>query len=343
MIALCLIFILYHTLSKPERPKPKVSSITGSTRDSLHVAIEEVFATFGLKPPKASGANLTANIPIDIPLPTIHLELQDYLAKIGAVIDKAQSDPISGELRLMISMRDSVLVTLSLIPNTESDHEWGKIAILIDDFGDRNDAFAQSFLDLSKAISISIIPGLRYTREMAQIASAKGCEILLHMPMQPEGNRYKKIPQMIMSDMTEPDVRKLMRQSIESLPEAVGMNNHMGSKITSNRRMMTYVLEEIKAKGWFFVDSRTSSKTVGVDVAQSLDIPCAERDVFLDSEFEKEFIRKQVQELAAKAKENGTAIGIGHCHRYTLDILREEIPKLEARGYQFIRVSEAVR
>lgn len=341
--ALCLVFILYHTLSRTESPQPKVSSITSSTRDSLRVAIEEVFATFGLKPPKPSGANLNANIPIDIPIPAIHLELQDYLTKIDAVIYRAQSDPVSGGLQLLIGMRDSVIVTLHLIPTEESGHEWGRIAILIDDFGDRNDVFAQSFLDLSKTITISIIPGLPFTREIAELATARGCEILLHMPMQPEGNQYRKMSHMIMSDMTEPDIRKLVRQSMEALPEAVGMNNHMGSKITANRRVMTYILEEIKQKDLFYVDSRTSVKTVGIDVAQTLNLPCAERDVFLDSEFEKEFIRKQMQELAAKAKENGTAIGIGHCHRYTLDILREEIPKLEARGYQFIRVSEAVR
>jgi polysaccharide deacetylase 2 family uncharacterized protein YibQ len=143
--------------------------------------------------------------------------------------------------------------------------------------------------------------------------------------------------------MLEEDIRKTVRRSLGEVPGAAGVNNHMGSQATAERRTITVVLEEIDNRDLYFIDSRTTPSTMAYDVAREMGLRCGKRDVFLDVEARRDAIRARLWELARNAETNGFSIGIGHCHRLTLEVLRQEIPKLKARGFRFVRLSEIVQ
>ncbi len=161
--------------------------------------------------------------------------------------------------------------------------------------------------------------------------------------MEPMDTRFKKDDYTIMTNMSSETIGKIIQRSLDDVPNAVGVNNHMGSKVTSHRQTITHVLSELKKRDLYFIDSRTINTTVAFDVARAIGMRCEERDVFIDVEEGKGTIQHSLWELARKAKENGHAIGIGHCHRMTLEVLREEIPRIQAKGYKFVFLSEVVR
>jgi polysaccharide deacetylase 2 family uncharacterized protein YibQ len=129
------------------------------------------------------------------------------------------------------------------------------------------------------------------------------------------------------------------RDALQAVPSASGVNNHMGSELSSDRRAMDAVLGEIGSRGLFFLDSRTSPASVGYQAAQAMGIPAAERQVFLDTDADREAIRREFRRLLALAAERGSAIAIGHPYPSTLEILAEEVPRAREAGYEFVPVS----
>jgi polysaccharide deacetylase 2 family uncharacterized protein YibQ len=290
-----------------------------------------------------TGRVLSVKVPSDLPVPMIHLAIQEGIERIGAEVFPSKINPASGEVTLRVGWPDSCLMKILLCPIRDLKRERGRIAIIIDDFGDRWDALAAAFPALPFPVSISIIPGLQSTRRVSQELRSRGCEILLHLPMQPEGSSYTKNPYMIHQSMVRDQVRSMMSDVFNLLPDAVGVNNHMGSLATKDRRLMANVLEEVKKRNLYFIDSRTTPETVAYDVAREMGIPCAKRDVFLDNTRTPAAVERELSRLARLAEENGEAIGIGHCNQATLEALRKNMPRLAKEGFRFVRVSELVR
>jgi polysaccharide deacetylase 2 family uncharacterized protein YibQ len=112
--------------------------------------------------------------------------------------------------------------------------------------------------------------------------------------------------------------------------------------VTADRRIMGYLMEAMKSDQLYFVDSRTTAASLAYDLALSAGMRCTKRDVFIDTVQKKESVEKSLDDLAKIAEKNGTAVGIGHCYRITLEVLREKIPELKSRGFRFVRVSEVV-
>ncbi|MBN2105059.1 divergent polysaccharide deacetylase family protein [bacterium] len=292
--------------------------------------------------PAGSLQHWEVKIPADLPESDLYVSLQGGLFDIGAEVIYSHHDPRSGQLRLNLGWADSCLLVLQLVPAAYKRRA-GHIAILIDDFGDRCDTFTKSFLDLDADITISIIPGLSHSREMANQAFLQGCEFVMHLPMEPLNGDYPDYGYTLITEMSQKQVEEIFEKSMRNLPQAAGVNNHMGSKVTSDRRIMGYLMNAIKPKNLYFLDSRTTAASVAYDVALFTGLRCAKRDVFLDTDSEKQAIRRKLIELAQKAEDKGTGIGIGHCYRNTLEVLREEIPELQKQGFQFIHLSQAVR
>ena len=102
-------------------------------------------------------------------------------------------------------------------------------------------------------------------------------------------------------------------------------------------------MEGLRERGnLFFVDSRTTAETLCEPSARLLQVPFAERDVFIDHMAEAEFIRRQVKRLIQRAKRQGYAIGIGHPHPITYHVLKEALPELE-KEVELVPVSSVVR
>jgi hypothetical protein len=142
--------------------------------------------------------------------------------------------------------------------------------------------------------------------------------------------------------MTAEEIEWRMGEVLKDIPEAVGMNNHQGSKATTDGKVMSVVGSVLKRHGKYFVDSRTSSTTVGEKTMQSLGVPTARRHIFLDNDSDVKQISAQLDKLVKLAKKQGTALGIGHAKPNTLEVLKREIPVLIEAGFQFEFASQIV-
>ena len=217
-----------------------------------------------------------------------------------------------------------------------------RIAIVIDDLGYNLEAFHR-LLDLDLPLTFSILPHLPYSQQIAREAHARGREVLLHLPMEPENGALAQGADFIRVGMAPREVRALVAQEIQSIPYVVGVNNHMGSRATRDRGLMRVVLEEVGRNGLFFLDSRTTPDSVAYQVARELGVPAAQRAVFLDHQDQPEAIQAQLDRLIQIAREQGQAVAIGHPRPHTLAVLEARLPGLEAEGVQLVSLSTLVR
>lgn len=215
----------------------------------------------------------------------------------------------------------------------------GKIAIVLDDWGyTLKQVPALEAIDAP--LTVSVLPGLPHSADVAREAGRHGHEVILHMPMEAMNpNEPREEGRTILAGMGRSEILKLLDRSLATVPGARGMNNHQGSKVTADPKAMKVVLAEAKRRGLYFLDSVTG-KSVCAEVAREVKVPFARRAVFLDNEGSVPYIRGQLAELAKAAAEKGEAVGIGHDRPATLRCLREAVPELEEAGYTLVPASE---
>lgn len=224
-------------------------------------------------------------------------------------------------------------------PDPEGNKD--RIAIIIDDLGAGYREFSE-VERLHPGISFAVLPFQPYSVRIAREAHRSGHDLLLHLPMEPEGNENPGIGAIFRS-MPEWEVQKQVREDLEAVPYVRGVNNHMGSLTTSDPVEMRLILKEIRARNLFFVDSRTSSRSIAYSEAVKLGIPSAERQVFLDDGERPEEIRAQFSRLSHLAHENGFAIAIGHPRRETIKALKAYLAGLSRENLRLVPVSDLVR
>jgi len=226
-------------------------------------------------------------------------------------------------------------------PSSLSTKEYkGRAAIIIDDFG-YNKKIAEEFIDLDIPLNISILPKLPYSVAVAEMAKAKGKEVMLHLPLEPYG--YPNVdpgPGVILVKMSKGEILRQLEGDLQSVPYAVGVDNHEGSRATENKELMTTVLKYLKRKNLFFIDARASSKSVANDVAKQLGLRSAKNEVFLDNQRNIGYIKERVRLLIKLAQQEGKAIAIGHPHSQMLQVLKESIPLFEKERIKLVFVSE---
>ncbi|MEJ5166173.1 MAG: divergent polysaccharide deacetylase family protein, partial [Thermoanaerobaculia bacterium] len=198
-----------------------------------------------------------------------------------------------------------------------------KIAIVMDDLG-QSDKFLQWFYENRFPLTLSFIPNLPHSREMAEKLHNIGYEIIIHLPMEPEN--YPEVNPgegALLLSMKKDEIEEKIEEFSRQFPFARGLNNHMGSSFTSNLYKMEELMEILKTKGFFFLDSRTTPETKGYETARRAGVPFLERDVFLDNALERRVIKRQFEELLKKGKKKGYGIGICHPHPQTFDAIKE--------------------
>lgn len=218
----------------------------------------------------------------------------------------------------------------------------GKVAIIIDDLG-YDLKIASSFIQMDIPLSFSVLPSATFTDSIVRQVNQKGGELILHLPMEPK--KYPSVdpgPGALLLSMTRDELKDVLDRDLGDIPGARGVNNHMGSSFSEDRRCMKVVLEELKERGLYFVDSLTTNRTVGYELAKEMGLPVTKRSVFLDNNLEKKAIRMQMERLFNIARHSGSAVGIGHPHQETLDILNEYHAKMK-REIQLVPVSELAR
>ena len=213
-----------------------------------------------------------------------------------------------------------------------------RIAIVIDDLG----------LDRLHTQQISDLPGplttafLTYAEDLdRQVARAKskGHELIIHVPMEPKDQDIDPGPDVLRTSSNEKKLRQQLDDIFKRFNGFVGINNHMGSRFTSDPKAMAVVMDEVRKRGLLFLDSRTSTETVGPVLAERYGVPLASRHVFLDNEPDPKYVLGQLYELEAFARRHGYAVGIGHPRAWTVQALRQWLPTLEKRGFQLVPIS----
>jgi len=217
-----------------------------------------------------------------------------------------------------------------------------KAAFIIDDLGYETEV-AKKMMELEFPVALSILPFLQYSEFTAEEGEKNNKEIMLHLPMEANNNGTDPGPGAIKSDMSEEEIRQAVRDCIFNFPYIIGVNNHMGSKITEDREIMEIVLEEIKKYNLFFIDSVTTKDSIAYEVAREMEIKSAVRTVFLDNENDMDYIKGQILEVQETALREGEAIAIGHSRINTFYVLKRMIPELIKAGIEIVPVSELVK
>ncbi len=218
------------------------------------------------------------------------------------------------------------------------------IAVVIDDLGVVADRSARS-LGLPEEVTLSFLPYGATSRILVQAAAAQGHEIFLHMPMQPVGPEDAG-PGALMVHQSDRTLRERLAEDLDELGRAgpvAGVNNHMGSRATADRRVMDAVMAVTSSRGIAYLDSLTTARSAARAAAAAHDVPFATRDIFLDHNSGPDFLLAQLSELEDRARENGVAIAIAHPHDTTLDVLEVWVRGLERKGLRLVPVTEAIR
>lgn len=214
-----------------------------------------------------------------------------------------------------------------------------RIAIIMDDLGAEL-RVARQLLDLKIPITFAVLPNTKHASEVATMAHRRGREVMLHIPMEPLGYPATNPGHdALLVSLSEKEVRRRFYSYLEKIPYAVGGNNHMGSRFTADRQGMTAVLKMLKQEGMFFIDSRTTGKSIAAEEARTLGVPVASRDIFLDNDANVEKIARQIRKLAVLASKRGSAIGICHPYAETIAALRQEEGFLRQQGVEVVAAS----
>lgn len=190
----------------------------------------------------------------------------------------------------------------------------------------------------------AVLPGLSGSAPAARDLESAGKEVLLHLPMEPR--RYPQIrpgPGVVLLSQNDEEIARTVEADLESVPGAVGVNNHMGSAATADSRVMRAVTRVLARRGLFFVDSRTTGASVAREAARDEGVRSVSRRVFLDDVATEEAVTRQIAELVANARREGFALAIGHPYPSTLAVLERDLPKLGDRGVKLVAVGELVR
>lgn len=213
-----------------------------------------------------------------------------------------------------------------------------RLVFVIDDIGYHIHQ-EQEMRKLGSTITYAILPMLPYSRHFSKLGRQMEAEVILHQPLETvDGTIPGK--GLITSRMNEDHMRDVLNRNLYSVPNHVGVNNHMGSEGTADPKVMATLLTEFKRRGLFYLDSMTTPESSGPVLAKRYGVPVLKRDIFLDNIDSKPEIRSQLAKALVIARRQGYAISIGHYRKNTLDVLYEEIPKLKREGYQIVRLSD---
>jgi polysaccharide deacetylase 2 family uncharacterized protein YibQ len=219
----------------------------------------------------------------------------------------------------------------------------GRLAILLDDAGQQLDLIAVASA-LPEAVAVSVLPFLPSSAAAAGGMHRSGHEVWLHLPMEPaEYPARNPGPGAVLVSMSEEEVRTTVRAALNNVPFVVGVNNHMGSRATTDLRTMTWVMQEISVRNLSFIDSRTIIGTVAEDAARSQGIPTGRRHIFLDNHRNRAAISSQLNEAIYRARIEGEIIAIGHMVEVTVQTLRDELPGISNRGINLVPPSTLIR
>lgn len=217
-----------------------------------------------------------------------------------------------------------------------------KIAIVIDDLGNDMQG-TKEMMELTIPFTVAVMPFLPTTKRDAEWAHSLGHDVLVHMPMEPvKGKKSWLGPGAITTDLSDEEIRQRVIAAIDEVPFAVGINNHMGSKVTADKRVMKIVLEVCKEKHLLYLDSKTTHKSVVQAVANEVGLRTLENNIFMDDVYTRDHIVKQALKVLKYVDDHDTTVVIGHVGppgKHTAAVLKQSIPSIQKKA-QFVTISK---
>jgi polysaccharide deacetylase 2 family uncharacterized protein YibQ len=290
------------------------------------------------------------NVYVTVPDPSKAIALEHALAEIArrnklSIVERSSADVERFDLAFHGTHTHTVRVVTPLAARARAAKPRGfatpRLAIIIDDLGNDH-AAGDSVISLPFPLTVSVLPQLPFSTELSEEAYRRGDQVLLHLPMQAESVGVPPEQAELRVGMGAQQVRSVLSGMLETVPHVVGVNNHEGSRATSDPALMEALMPALRDRGLFFIDSRTTAATVAYDAAERAGVAAASRKVFLDDTPERDAIRAQLQTAAGDALRDGSAIAIGHPHPATIAVLAEDVPSLEARGVRMVFASDLV-
>lgn len=217
-----------------------------------------------------------------------------------------------------------------------------RVAIVFDDAGGAL-AEVEDIIAIGRPVTVAVLPGLRYSAEIAQRAQAEGLEVILHLPLEPLDGTKALGPGGVRVTMGEAEIQAAVRAGLASVPGASGVSNHMGSRATADRRVMRAVMVVARERSLFFLDSRTTPHSVAGAVATEAGVRSAARTVFLDNENDPAAIRREIRHLIETALRHGEAVAIAHAQRLTPRLVAEMLPEFDRAGIALVPISALTR
>ena len=246
---------------------------------------------------------------------------------------------LSGNYQELIESQDDTFQEPTIIAG---DIDNPRIVIIIDDLGNNMESL-ERLLNLDYELTYSIMPQLTASERTAQIIHEAGRDIMLHLPMQPKDwPKYNPGPGALMNNDTRETLRNTLVANLQTVPFAVGSNNHMGSAFTQYKEGMELVMEVLSERDLLFLDSKTAPGAIAKNSARKFGVTYLERNIFLDNVQEHNAIATQLYKGARIAKTKGIAILIGHPYVETYEVLAEQLPVLERQGVQIVGISTLI-
>jgi polysaccharide deacetylase 2 family uncharacterized protein YibQ len=241
---------------------------------------------------------------------------------------------------LLRAARTILAAFLLYVPLSQGD-ERPLIAIIVDDLG-YHPVLDRRVISLPGAVTCAFLPDAPHASRLAGLADTLGKEVMLHMPMEALAGS-EGIDGVLSMEMSRDRFVELLRTGLSALPQARGVNNHMGSLLTQSPLRMQWLMDELRQrKDFYFVDSYTSVRSIAWQVAAANRLPNARRDVFLDTSRDPQAIAFQFRRLLRLARERGSAIAIAHPYPETIEFLEQRLPELGAEGVTLVSVSRLI-
>jgi hypothetical protein len=314
----------------------------------------------GSEPELSSGGKTASSAGAGPPLTAAALDLgpeEDRAARLAVITPAARPSADSGAVRDGGSGRGgaSLEAPFAVLPPAAAEKgapAWLRnavasaidsrpaVAVVIDDMGFNRRA-AAAINHLRGPLTLAFLPYAAKLDEQTRAARAAGHELLVHVPMEPRGREWPG-PNALTSQLAPAELVSRLRTQLGSFRGFVGINNHMGSLLTTDPQRMGLVMAELRRHGLLFLDSRTTPQSIAAREAERIGVPNAVRDVFIDHDLDRASVLRALERTERIAREHGHAVVIGHPHDVTLEALKIWLPRLEARDIALVPISAIV-
>lgn len=335
------VLLIFNLAVIPMVQKPHKPKISAKESSKIGGMVREVLQAYDIDLSTLSVVDTLTEVPVpaDFQLYDFYNDVRVRLKKGGAEVIEVKRAR-SSQIVMSVGKRGVPVEHFLFKPRRISRATSGSVAIIIDDFGYSFNKTIRDFLTLEAPLTISIIPGLDYSRKVADAAGINRKEVIVHMPMEPLNEPFKDDGYILLTSHDAGTISMRLRKAFAELPVAAGLNNHQGSKATGDARVMSAAMATLKQLNKFFVDSSTGPESVVERTAKQAGVRSARNELFLDAKDDAQFIRNRLLETAERAKKNEHVIVIGHARSRTLAVFKEMMPKLTAMGVTVVPVSQ---